>query len=262
MVILLHELRQGRKSLIVWTGAIALMLVICMLMFPDMKKEVEQMNELFSNMGSFTAAFGMDQVNFGEVMGFYAIECGNILGIGGGFFAALLGVSILSKEEKERTAEFLFTHPISRSRMLFEKLLAMFVQILLLNVIIVVMALLSFKLIGETVLMKEFLLLHVGYFLLQIEISFICFGISAFVKRASVGIGLGLAVIFYFLNIMSNLSEQAEFLQYITPFSYAEASNIIATASLDWQLIGLGILYAVIGVASAFWYYHKKDIAA
>lgn len=72
MVILLHELRQGRKSLIVWTGAIALMLVICMLMFPDMKKEVEQMNELFSNMGSFTAAFGMDQVNFGEVMGFYA----------------------------------------------------------------------------------------------------------------------------------------------------------------------------------------------
>lgn len=39
-------------------------------------------------------------------MGFYAIECGNILSIGGGFFAALLGINALAKEEKEKQPNF------------------------------------------------------------------------------------------------------------------------------------------------------------
>ncbi|MER2128192.1 ABC transporter permease subunit [Solibacillus sp.] len=41
-----------------------------------------------------------------------------MLGLGGGFFAALLGISALADEEKNRTAEFLLTHPISRRPLL------------------------------------------------------------------------------------------------------------------------------------------------
>ena len=73
---------------------------------------MEGINEVFASMGAFTAAFGMDRLNFGTLVGFYAIECGNVLGLGGAFYASLCAVSMLSKEEKEKTAEFLFTHPI------------------------------------------------------------------------------------------------------------------------------------------------------
>lgn len=106
MTLFFHELRQNRISLCVWTTAIALMLLICMIMFPEMNTDMEGLTDMFSNMGSFTQAFGMDRLNFGDVMGFYAVECGNILSIGGGFFAALLGINALAKEEKEKTAEF------------------------------------------------------------------------------------------------------------------------------------------------------------
>ena len=34
----------------------------------------------------------MDRLNFGTLDGYYAIECGNILGLGGAFFAALSAV--------------------------------------------------------------------------------------------------------------------------------------------------------------------------
>lgn len=114
MTLFLHEIKQNRLAFLIWTFSIALMLLICMMMFPEINTGMEDMNDMFANMGSFTQAFGMDRLNFGDVMGFYAIECGNILSIGGGFFAALLGINALAKEEKERTAEFLLTHPIRR----------------------------------------------------------------------------------------------------------------------------------------------------
>lgn len=77
---------------------------------------MEGVSEMFASMGSFTAAFGMDRISFGTLIGFYAVECGNILGIGGAFFAAMIAINALAKEEKERTAEFLLTQPVSRTK--------------------------------------------------------------------------------------------------------------------------------------------------
>ena len=37
---------------------------------------------------------------------------------------------------------------------------------------------------------------------------------------------LGLAAVLYFLNIIANLTDQAKWLKYITPFGYAEAADI------------------------------------
>lgn len=262
MIILEKELRQNWKAFLIWTAVIAFMLVICVLMFPEMSKEMDSVTDMFSNMGSFSAAFGMDQVNFGEIMGFYGVECGNMLGIGGGFFAAYLGISILSKEEKEHTAEFLFSHPISRSRVLAEKLGSVFLQILAMNVIIVGISILSFQIIHEDIAVKEFFLLHLAYLILQFEIACICFGISAFLRQNGIGIGLGLAAILYFANIICNLSEQAEFLKYITPFAYGEATDIISNASLELPLVGLGVVVSIVFVILGFGKYTKKDLAA
>lgn len=262
MIILKKELRQNWKAFLIWTAVIAFMLVICVLMFPEMSKEMDSVTDIFANMGSFSAAFGMDQINFGEIMGFYGVECGNMLGIGGGFFAAYLGISILSKEEKEHTAEFLFSHPISRSRVLAEKLGSVFLQILAMNVIIVGISILSFQIIHEDVAVKEFFLLHLAYLILQFEIACICFGISAFLRQNGIGIGLGLAAILYFANIICNLSEQAEFLKYITPFAYGESTDIIANASLELPLVGLGVVVSIVFVILGFGKYTKKDLAS
>ena len=96
MTLIRHELRQGRISFLIWTSAIAFLLVVCVFLFPEMKGEMEEVSDVFASMGSFTAAFGMDQLNFGTLIGYYSIECGNVLGLGGAFFASL-------------TADFTFT---------------------------------------------------------------------------------------------------------------------------------------------------------
>ena len=155
MILIKHELKQGWKSLAVWTASIGFFIIICVFLYPEMKGEMEDMNEMFSSMGAFSSAFGMDRLNFGTLIGFYATECGNILGLGGAFFASLIAVSSLAKEEKEHTAEFLFAHPISRKKILTEKLTSVLFQLLILNVIVFLFSVGSISLIGEEILWKE-----------------------------------------------------------------------------------------------------------
>lgn len=262
MMIYIKEMKQNIKAFLIWTTAIAFMMLVCIMMFPEMKNEMDSISNVFANMGGFTAAFGMDKLNFGELMGFYGIECGNIIGLGGSFFAALLGISALSKEEKDRTAEFLLTHPVSRFSVITQKLLSVLTQVVLMNIIVMAVSYAATAIIGEELQVREFVLLHLAYLIMQFEIACICFGISAFIRRGSIGIGLGLALTFYFINIICNISDSAKFLRYITPFAYTEASTIISESKLDTGLITIGTLIAVAGFTLSYLKYMKKDIAA
>ena len=64
----------------------------------------------------------------------------------------------------------------------------------------------------------------------------------------------------YFLNIIANITESAEFLKYITPFGYAEGADILTSGSIDTKMLLPGVLFTVAGVAAAYWQYGKKDI--
>ena len=82
MTLFFHELKRDRVRLIVWTAAIAFMLMISIIIYPQMTSQMDEMGQMFSEMGGFSEAFNMDKVNFGEFRGYFAVECGNVLGLG------------------------------------------------------------------------------------------------------------------------------------------------------------------------------------
>lgn len=260
MTLVKHELRQGKLSFFIWTASIGFLLAICVFLFPEMKGQMESVNDMFGSMGSFTEAFGMDRLNFGTLIGFYAVECGNILGLGGAFYASLCAVGMLSKEEKDKTAEFLLTHPVSRKRIVSEKLIAVFLLITAMNIVIYALAAGSIAAVGEEIPWKELSLLHLAYYLLQMELAGICVGISAFLRKGSAGVGLGIAAMMYFLNLIANIADKAEFLKYITPFGYCEGADIVTNGRLDGAMVAVGIVMGVGGVIIAYLKYTKKDI--
>ena len=188
------------------------------------------------------------------------VECGNIVGLGGAFFAALCGISVLAKEEKEHTAEFLMTHPVSRWRVVTDKLIAVIFQLVILNVAVYLTAVVSIALIGEDIPWKELNLLHLAYFFLQVETATVCFGISAFLRRSGMGIGLGIAMLFYFLNLVANITEEADFLKYITPFGYAEGADIVNSLSVNGEMLAVGVAFTVAGIVISYVKYCKKDL--
>lgn len=260
MTLVKHELRQGKASFWIWTASVGFLFATCIFLFPEMKGQMDSVSDMFASMGSFTEAFGMDRLNFGTLIGFYAVECGNVLGLGGAFYASLCAVGILSKEEKDKTSEFLLTHPVSRKRIVTEKLIAVLIQLTAMNIIIYALALGSMAAIGESIPLKEISLLHLAYYLLQLELAGICFGVSAFLRKGSAGAGLGIAAMMYFLNLIANIADSAEFLKYITPFGYCEGADIVSNGSLDSALVAVGIVLGIGGIIIAYLKYTKKDI--
>ena len=260
MTIFFHELKRNKVSLLIWTTVIVLFVLMIVVIFPEMKKEMANLNELFSSMGGFTAAFSMDRLNLGVLIDFYSIEAGTVLCLGGAFYAAMIGVSSLAKEEKDHTADFLLSHPVNRQKVIIEKLLAMMTLIIIMNVIVVVTTALTVLMINETIDWKIFLLLHLSYLLLQLEIGSICFGISAFLRRDSIGLGLGLATALYFFNMVANITEKAEFLKYFTPFAYTEGADIITSGNLDIKYSLIWLTISLVILISGILKYRSKDI--
>lgn len=262
MRLLRQELQQNRKMLLIWTAVVAGMIFVFMLMFPQMAGQMEDMSDIYANMGGFSAAFGMDKISFATPMGFYGTEAGAMLSIGGGMLAALLGGNILCKEEGGHTAEFLFTMPIRRETAALSKLEAALLMAVLFNLVCMAAGIGAFALIGEEIAWKEFLLYHVSQILMQMEVVCLCFCISAFLRKVSYGLGIGVAMLLYFLQMFVNISDRVEWLKFVTPFYYADAACIFSASQVEWGLVALGAVYAFAAAAVGICQFGKKDFAA
>lgn len=260
MTLYLHELKRSRLSVIIWSASISFMLAICVFIFPEMKTQMEEMNEMLANMGAFSDAFGMNTMDMSDFLGFFAIECGEMLGLGGGLFAAIAGICALSKEESDGTADYLMTHPVSRKYIFLSKLSSVVTQVLVLNACVVLVAVGSIACIGEKPEAKLLALMFIAYLILQLEIALISFGLSAFFKRRAIGLGLGFVLLLYFTNLFSNITEKTEFLKYLTPYAYAEGSAILDREALELKYIIIGAAVTAVVLALGFVKYNKKDI--
>ena len=261
MTVFLHELRSSITALIIWSCAISFMLGVCIIIYPEMATQMGDISAMFADMGAFSSAFGMDQLNFGEFMGYFGVECGNVLGLGGALFAAIVGVSALAKEEKEQTAEFLLTHPLSRKRIITEKLFAAFAQVCILNATVIAVTCVCIFAVGVDADATTLALVFLAYLILQLEITAVTFGISAFMRGGAIGAGLGFAFGMYFINIIANLTDELEFLKFITPFGYADGAHIIPEGSLEIKYLAVGVVLSALGIVGAYWKYTRKDIA-
>ena len=261
MTLFLHEIKRNKLSLIIWSVALAWMLGICIIIYPEMQTQMGDLGAMFSDMGAFSDAFGMDMLNFGEFMGYFGVEIGNTLGLGGALLAGIVGITALSKEERDGTAELLLTMPVSRTRIVAEKLLFSAFHIFVVNLACVIVSVVGILAISVEADAGKIALIFLANFIMQLEIMAITFGISAFLKKGAMGIGIGISFGLYFLNILANLADEIEFVGKITPFGYANSGYIIEHGKIELLPLIIGIVLAMLGIAVAFEKYTKKDIA-
>ena len=254
MTVFLHELRRNKISFLIWSGVLSFMLAVCVLIYPLMELVFDEMNAMGSALGGI-------ELGLGSFTEYFGVECASNLGLGGGIFASILAISVLCKEEKDKTAEFLLTLPITRKRIVTEKLFFVVVQILMLNLCVALFSVLSMLAISAEVDAGAVALMFLSHLLLQLEIAFICFGLSAFLKGGGLGIGLGVSLGFYFLNLIASLTEKLEFLNYLTPFAYVNSYYIIQNGALDIKYIIVGMVLSAGGIVLAYVKYTRKDIA-
>lgn len=255
-----HEVQDKWVYTLIFALSVSVMLGLCIAIYPSMAKTMVDVSQVFSDMGAFSQAFGMDQLNFGEFMGFYSIECGNILGIGGAIFASILGITMISKEESQHTIAFLLAHPISRVSILICKWCAMMLLWLLFNGICFMISYGVSMLVCVTLDWQAFVLLHYSNALVQLVLLHLCFGLSCLTSRPNYGLALGVSLFTYFLNIICNLNQDYVSLGYFTPFKISDGASILNHQAIDYSyLLGSGLITLAI-VIIGFVYYLKKDL--
>ncbi len=260
MILVKHELKINFKQLFIWSGVVGLVVFGLMIIYPEWSAGMEDMAMMFEKMGSFTKAFGLDKIDMATATGYYSVESGTMIAIGGAMFSALLGTGMLAKEEANHTAEFLLTTPNSRRHIISQKLLSLTLLIIIFNAFILLAALLGFASIGESISSTIFLY-HLALLIMQLEIGYLCFGISAFLKRFSFGLGIAISLLLYFINVLSNMSEDLNAFNYITPFYYSDGARIFSSNTIELEYVGIGLAVSLLSIFFAYTKYIKKDIA-
>lgn len=260
MTLYKHEMKVNVKSLIIWTLSVGFICFGCILLYAGLEESVQDIAASFSDMGAMSAALGMDKMSLATLRGYFATEIAMMHGLGGAMFAAILGSGLLSKEESGHTVDFLNVFPIKRDSIVFWKYLSLVSNILLLNLVCSVLYLLGFVMMGEEVIVEELLLYGFAASLMQIEIGSLCFLFSAFAKKVTISVGLGITILLFAADMMCRIVPALKKLKYITPFYYSNAADLFTDGKLNGVMAAIGMGVIFISYITALSVYKRKDL--
>lgn len=262
MNIYLREIKRNYVNFIIWFSISALMIIYVIFMFPSFKSDITELLKLKFPV-QLQQAFGMDKLDFSNIIGFLGLMIPYIIMLGGIFSGMLFG-TVVSKEENDGTIEFLFSKPITRFKIAFSKLMAAITYIAVYTVLVFFAALMSLKAINVTYSMKTFWLLALSVFLALLLFGFLCFFVSMLVYRTKtiVPISVGIVAGTYILKAVSGISTKSAFLKYLSPYEYFDSSQIIQNNSLRIPYLIISVAIMFICIILGLTIYNTKDFKA
>ncbi|MBR4725548.1 MAG: ABC transporter permease subunit [Lachnospiraceae bacterium] len=260
--ILLKEMKLNFKNLLIWSLVVGGVGLGCILIYRSMQEEIAGIGDTFSNMGVFSDAFGMSTLSMATLAGYFAVEVGTVHGLGGGMFAAITAIAILSKEEEGHSGEFLLSLPISRKKVVAAKGICVLCMMAVFTIICGALYALGFASLGESLPAGEFMKFMFGQFLMNIEISAVCFAISSLSGKNRMGMGLGIALLFYVYDLIGRAVPDLKEYLFIGPYSYVNGSEIFSGKTAPAAAFVIAAIVTACSLLFAFWYYDKRDLAS
>lgn len=237
MNVLKFELKQEIKSALLWGILLAGLLVFFNLFYPSFKEEADAFNEMIKLFPKeVMAGIGINIDNLFTLEGYYSYV-NNYLNLALGIYGLSLALKTHSREKMNTASDFLFSKPMSKTKIFINKVLAnvilsWLVFLLMFGSLILVLHL------NETNLTNTlFKLFGSGFILLSF---FYGFGtlMSAFVKRVKNPIGLSTTIVFsfYVLMMLARVLEN-DLLKKLSPFGYVDQGDILMGKSFSWWFI-------------------------
>jgi ABC-2 type transport system permease protein len=259
----IREWKANFKSLLLWSLGILFMIAGGMSKYSAVSKSGQSMNELMSQFPkSILALFGIGSFDLSKAIGFYGVIFLYIV-IMAVIHSSLLGATILSKEERDKTSEFLYVKPITRRFIITQKIVITLVLVVIVNLVTLFSSLGMVGIFskGETIA-PIILKLMIGLLMLQVIFLFLGLGISATSKnpRSAPSKVSGLLLIFFFLYRLIDMNKSLSFLRYITPFSYFDASELMKTHGFNLVHLALSVLIIGSMLIITFVNYEKRDL--
>ncbi|WP_394231264.1 ABC transporter permease subunit [Niallia oryzisoli] len=262
MNIFLHELRANGKSTFIWSISLIMVVVLFMSFYPSFAKDAEAFTKIMEGYPETVRnLLGVNLGSFFTILGFYCFPL-TFITLCGAIQAMNLGTSIISKEVREKTADFLLTKPVTRTKVVTAKLLAAFTSLVLTNLVYLSAAsIIAFQVKNENFSFKVFIMLSLTMFFVQLIFLAIGFMLSVMIPKLKsvLPVSLGTVFAFYFLGMFSDTTgEDAK--RYLSPFKYYDTAYIVKHAEYEAAFLFAGVVIIIIAVISSYVVYTKKDI--
>ena len=264
MNILKRELKAGRKAFLFWCIGLFVLVFAGIVKFTGIESGGAQVNDLIAQFPRpLQAMFGLVGVNISQIDGYYAILVFYVM-VCMAIYAISLGANAVGREATDKTYEFLFTKPRSRSFILAVKFTSGAIYLIafaLLNHLFSLAALATLNL--DTDISSEVLLFSLSV----IVVGFVFYAMSAMVvaimKRSEKGFLYGnlCFVAAFVLGMLYDMLENAEFLRLFTPLRFFIPSEILS-GKLSIGYLVLAIILCIGFTTLAFINFDKKDLQA
>lgn len=262
MNIFLRELKSNRKSLIIWGIGMFLMIASGMSKYTTYSSSAQN-SEIFNSMPySIKALFGFASFDVTTMSGFYAFLF-LYIELTAGIHAVLMGAGIISKEERDKTTEFLITKPVSRNLIITSKLLASLFNIIIINIVSLVSSIIMVSAYNKGIsVSKEICIFIFSMFIVQLIFFSIGAVISSFIKNAKSSGSLSVAILLgaFVISRITDFTDRIDVINIFSPFKYFSYENMAKGQGLN---IGISIFsLALILVCLYFTYifYGKRDL--
>ena len=260
----LHELKAYRKSTIIWTCSLIAVIVLFLSMFPAFSREAETFKELLEGFPEpIRKAFGLSVESMSSILGFYSYTFLYIT-LCGAIQAMNLGTSIISKEVREKTADFLLTKPVTRSQIMTSKLLAALTSLVITNVAYLAASSIMASIVKtEDYSYKIFFMISITLFFVQLILLALGVIVSVLARKIKSVLPISLGTVFGFFiagMLASTIGDEA--VRYITPFKYFDTNYIIKNSGYEATFIIVEIVFIIAAITASYIVYCKKDIHA
>ncbi len=262
MNIYLRELKARRKSIIFWSIGLFLMDAASMNKFAGFEKSGQATQVFAAFPKGLARAFGLGNVDINTALGWFAMAFMYLLVLVA-IHASLLGAGILAEEEQDKTAEFLYAKPISRAKVVTEKLLAALTLIIILNIVTLLSSISMVAAFNKGVSpTQEILLMMAGMFVVQIIFMVIGSAAAAIVRKPKYAGAAASAIMFatFFLSLWLDITEKLPWLKYFTPFKYFDAKIIANHAKFDYAFIVISIGVIIAMLTMTYVSYNARDL--
>ena len=259
-----RELKVNLRGFLIWTGTMLVTLLLIYLVYPSIVSDgkgnkVNEMLEAFPP--DLLKAFNMDLAGLDTAYGWLKSEGFTFLYLIIGIYSCLLGSNIVLKEESEKTIEYLAALPITRRKVVLDKVLVSVIYIVSMVAILGIFNVAALN-ISEQPDNKQLLLLSLTPLFPGIVLFALGLFISTFTHKTKkmLGISIGLVFAMYILGVISEMGEQVKALRYLSVFTLADSRGVITNTELKPACVIISlILFAGLIILSLV-RYQKKEL--
>ena len=246
--ILAAILRERRRGLLLWAAAVAAISAMYLAFWPAMGTGGEMQALVEGMPEALVTAMGYEGI--GTAAGYlestvYGLLAPILLLV----MAIAAGARLLGGEEEDGTLELELAHPVSRRRVVLERMAVLVITVLVATAAVLVVTLVLVPLLDMDVAAGAIVATSVGLALLVLAFGLLALAVGAATGRRGTALGLsaGLAVVTYVADAVAPLVDWGGWLEALSPFSWYLGADPLTTG---WDPAGMALL-ALVAVAAS-----------